>query len=142
VEVLRSTARVRELIEDKERTKELHDAIAQGFQSYGMQTFDQSLMFLVRSNLVTFEEARRHATNPDDFSLRYSGISALSDARWDDFETSELEVMPEFATSPSRPLGGDQGAPTSTGMRSAAEAATPRTDRSKPFEDEDFIERN
>src|SRR5262249_8844674 len=28
-EILRSTARVRELIEDKDRTKELHDAIAQ-----------------------------------------------------------------------------------------------------------------
>ncbi len=44
VEILKATARVRELIEDKDRTKEIPDAIAQGHQSYGMQTFDQSLM--------------------------------------------------------------------------------------------------
>jgi twitching motility protein PilT len=86
VEVLKNTARVRELIEDKDRTKEIPDAIAQGHQSYGTQTFDQSLMSLVRQNVITYEEAHRQATNPDDFALRFSGISATSDARWDDFE--------------------------------------------------------
>ena len=86
VEVLKATARVRELIEDKDRTKEIPDAIAQGHQSYGTQTFDQSLMSLVRQNVITYEEAHRQATNPDDFALRFSGISATSDARWDDFE--------------------------------------------------------
>ena len=57
VEVLIATARVRELIEDKDRTKEIPDAIAQGHQTYGMQTFDQSLMELVRQNLITYDEA-------------------------------------------------------------------------------------
>src|SRR5512139_3624624 len=33
VEILVSTARVRELIEDKDRTKEIHDAISQGFDT-------------------------------------------------------------------------------------------------------------
>ena len=70
VEVLVNTARVRELIEDKDRTKEIPDAIAQGHQTYGMQTFDQSLMSLVRQNIITYEEAHRQATNPDDFALR------------------------------------------------------------------------
>ena len=74
------TARVRELIEDKDRTKEIPDAIAQGHQTYGMQTFDQSLMSLVRQNIITYEEAHRQATNPDDFALRFSGISATSDS--------------------------------------------------------------
>src|SRR5438045_4080754 len=50
VEILKTTGRVRELIEDKDRTKELSDAIAQGHHSYGMQTFDQSLMWLVKNN--------------------------------------------------------------------------------------------
>jgi len=86
VEVMKNTARVRELIEDKDRTKEIPDAIAQGHQSYGTQTFDQSLMSLVRQNIITYEEAHRQASNPDDFALRFSGISATSDARWDDFE--------------------------------------------------------
>src|SRR5713101_1644669 len=52
VEVLKATARVREMIEDKDRTKELPDAIAQGHQTYGMQTFDQSLMSHIRKGLI------------------------------------------------------------------------------------------
>jgi twitching motility protein PilT len=86
VEVLINTARVRELIEDKDRTKEIADAIAQGHQSYGMQTFDQSLMMLLQHNIITYDEALRQATNPDDFALRASGVSATSDSKWDDFE--------------------------------------------------------
>jgi len=86
IEVLLATGRVRELIEDKDRTKEIHDAIAQGHVSYGMQTFDQSLMWLLNSNLITYEEALRQATNPDDFALRVSGISGTSDSKWDNFE--------------------------------------------------------
>ena len=88
IELLRSTARTRELIEDKDRTKELHDAIAQGTTTYGMQTFDQSLMGLLTSRLITYEEAMRQATNPDDFALRVSGIGGTSDASWDGFDGS------------------------------------------------------
>ncbi|HEY6098024.1 MAG TPA: type IV pilus twitching motility protein PilT [Anaeromyxobacter sp.] len=86
IEVLLATGRVRELVEDKDRTKEIPDAIAQGHLSYGMQTFDQSLMGLLKSGLVSYEEALRQATNPDDFALRVSGISGTSDSKWDSFE--------------------------------------------------------
>src|SRR6185369_650116 len=86
VEILKATARVKELIEDKDRTKEISDAIAQGHISYGMQTFDQSLMSLVKQNLITYQEALRQASNPDDFALRFQGISSTSDAKWDDFD--------------------------------------------------------
>ncbi len=89
LEVMVTTARVRELITDKDRTKELHDAIAKGFTSYGMQTFDQSLMQLVKQNLVTYEEALKHVSNPDDFALRFRGIASPSDGTWDDFDGSE-----------------------------------------------------
>ncbi|HMA18442.1 MAG TPA: type IV pilus twitching motility protein PilT, partial [Thermoanaerobaculia bacterium] len=88
IEVLLATGRVRELIEDKERTKEVPDAIAQGHLSYGMQTFDQSLMGLLKSNLITYDEALRQATNPDDFALRVSGVSGTSDLKWESFERS------------------------------------------------------
>ncbi|NBD13671.1 MULTISPECIES: type IV pilus twitching motility protein PilT [Corallococcus] len=94
VEVLRVTARVRELIEDKDRTKEIHDAISQGTDSYGMQTFDQSLMSLVRNGLVTYDEAHRQASNPDDFALRFSGISGTSDSKWDNFDAKAGEERP------------------------------------------------
>lgn len=94
IEVMRATARVKELIEDKDRTKELHDAIAQGVTSYGMQTFDQSLMFLLSSQLITYEEALRQATNPDDFALRVSGIGGTSDSQWDSFDQSSGGMRP------------------------------------------------
>ncbi len=84
VEVLVATARIRECIEIAEKTKEIRQAIAEGFTTYGMQTFDQSLMTLLRSNRVTYKEALRQATNPDDFALKMSGISSTSDARWED----------------------------------------------------------
>ncbi|MEB2344061.1 MAG: PilT/PilU family type 4a pilus ATPase [Deltaproteobacteria bacterium] len=86
LEVMVTTARVRELIADKDRTKELHDAISKGFTTYGMQTFDQSLMHLVKGNLVTYEEALKHVSNPDDFALRFRGIASTSDGTWDDFD--------------------------------------------------------
>jgi twitching motility protein PilT len=89
LEVMIATARVRECISDKDRTKELHDAIAKGFTTYGMQTFDQSLMHLVKQNLVTYEEALKHVSNPDDFALRFRGIASTSDGTWDDFDKDE-----------------------------------------------------
>jgi len=88
LEVLVSTARIRECVMDKDRTKEIPDAIAKGFTTYGMQTFDQSLMQLVKKKLVSYEEALKHVSNPDDFALRFRGISATSDSTWDDFERS------------------------------------------------------
>ncbi len=86
VEVMISTARVRELIDDKEKTKLLRDTIQQGFVSYGMQTFDQSLMGLLKRKLITYDEALRQSSNPDDFKLKLSGISSTSDLSWEDFE--------------------------------------------------------
>ncbi len=86
VETLVSTARVRECIVEKEKTAELPDAIAKGYTTYGMQTFDQSLMALLRKNLISYDEALRQSTNPDDFALRVKGILATGDTPWDDFE--------------------------------------------------------
>ncbi|KIH76272.1 twitching motility protein PilT [Geoalkalibacter ferrihydriticus] len=91
VEVLVSTARTRELVEDKDKTKLLRDSIQQGFVSYGMQTFDQSLMTLLKKKLITFDEALRQASNPDDFKLKMSGISSTSDLSWEDFDKEEAD---------------------------------------------------
>ena len=91
VEILISTARVRECIIEKDKTNEINDAIAKGVTSYGMQSFDQSLMFLMQERLITFEEALKHCTNPDDFALRVKGILATSDTTWDDFEAMERD---------------------------------------------------
>lgn len=86
VEVMLASARVRECIDDKDKTKQLNDAISQGFVTYGMQSFDQSLMKLYSSKLITYDEALRQSSNPDDFALKISGISSTSDVSWEGFE--------------------------------------------------------
>ncbi|HAJ73159.1 MAG TPA: type IV pili twitching motility protein PilT, partial [Methylophilaceae bacterium] len=52
-------------------------------------TFDQSLMKLYTSKLITYEEALRQSSNPDDFALKVSGISSTSDASWEGFENKD-----------------------------------------------------
>ncbi|MCX5860086.1 MAG: PilT/PilU family type 4a pilus ATPase [Proteobacteria bacterium] len=89
VEVLIGTSLIRELILDADRTREIPDFIQKGFTTYGMQTFDQSLMQLYTKKLITMEEALRQCTNPDDFKLRVSGISGTSDTSWTDFDKSQ-----------------------------------------------------
>src|SRR3972149_5407204 len=86
VEGLVASARVREYVADKQKTRDLHDVIAQGHTSYGMQTFDQSLMALFRGGLISYDEALAHCSNPSDFELKVRGIASTSDSRWEDFE--------------------------------------------------------
>jgi len=97
LEILVSTGLVRELIADKDRTKELSDAINKGFTTYGMQSFDQSLMQLVKEGLVTYEEALKNVSNPDDFALRYRGIDSTSDSVWEDFQGTDTEDVEAVA---------------------------------------------
>lgn len=89
VEVMLGTARIRECIDNEEKSKQIPEAISQGFVAYGMQTFDQSLMLLYTKKLISYEEALRQSTNPDDFALKVSGISSTSDSSWDDFSEEE-----------------------------------------------------
>jgi len=86
VEVLIASARAREYIADKVKARELRDVIAQGNTTYGMQTFDQSLMALFRGGLITYEEALMNSSNPTDFELKVRGIASTSDKRWENFE--------------------------------------------------------
>ncbi len=93
VEVLVATAMIRDCILDPDKTKTIPDAIEQGAVHYGMQTFDQSLFGLFKSGLITYEEALRRATNPDDFVLKVKGIQS----------TSELSIEEQLAMKPEKP---------------------------------------
>jgi len=93
VEVLIATATIKDCILDPDKTKMIPDVIEQGAIHYGMQTFDQSLLNLYKSGLITYEEALRRATNPDDFVLKVKGIQS----------TSELSLEEQFAIRPDKP---------------------------------------
>src|ERR1700739_3603805 len=79
VEVLVSTAYVRECIIVPEKTRSVRDAISAGTSQYGMQTFDQSLWDLFQAGLVNYETALENASNADEFKLRMQGIASTSD---------------------------------------------------------------
>jgi twitching motility protein PilT len=79
VEALIATNYIRDCIEDPEKTKLIHDAIAAGVSQYGMQTFDQSLYNLYKEGMITFEEALMRTTRPDEFKLKIQGIHSTAD---------------------------------------------------------------
>jgi len=108
VEVLISTAYIRDCIEQKEKTKLIRDAIAAGTSQYGMQTFDQSLYALYKQGLITLEEALRRATNPDELRLRIQGIQSTADMSREEMEqTLETGVVEDpFALGSPFEFGG------------------------------------
>lgn len=87
-EIMLNTPYIRGCIEDKEKTKLIHDAIAQGVSQYGMQTFDQSLYYLWKSGFITYEEALKRCTNPDEFKLKAQGIQSTSDIARENMESA------------------------------------------------------
>jgi twitching motility protein PilT len=97
VEVLVSSASIREAIITPEKTNTIMDLVESGTIQYGMQSFDQSIMKLYRSGLISYEEALAQCTNPDDFDLRVKGITSASDKGWTEFEESNKAAEDDFS---------------------------------------------
>jgi len=68
VEILVSNGRVYDMIVNAEQTHLIEDVIREG-DFYGMQTFDQHLVQLVRAGAVAVDDAATVATSPHDFSI-------------------------------------------------------------------------
>lgn len=84
VEILVNTKRVQDIILDESRLPELFVAIEEGFITYGMQSFDQSLYFLYRRGLIDEQTMITHATRPDVIKLRLKGITrGVGGESWD-----------------------------------------------------------
>ena len=77
LEILVNTGRVAERIADPDKTHEIKDVIADG-AFYGMVTFDQSLLELVRQGRVTVEAAFQAVSSRHDFelALQQAGMAA------------------------------------------------------------------
>jgi twitching motility protein PilT len=84
VEVLVATATIKDCILDPDKTRLIPDSVEQGMLHYGMQSFDQSLFGLYKSGFITYEEALKRATNPDDFALKVKGIQSTSDLTFEE----------------------------------------------------------
>jgi twitching motility protein PilT len=94
VEVMLTTAFIRDCIVDKEKTHLIPGAIASGTSQYGMQTFDQSIFGLFEQGFVSYEEAIRWASNVDEFKLKVQGISTTADLSRD--QMAQAVLRPEI----------------------------------------------
>jgi len=76
LEVCVNTGRVAERILDPAKTHEIEEVVADG-SFYGMQTFDQGLVGLVRDGIVSVEDALEVSSNRHDFelALQQAGIA-------------------------------------------------------------------
>jgi twitching motility protein PilT len=105
VEVMLSTPTVREYILDSDKIPMLHTLIAEGVTQYGMQTFDQSVLALMREGLISEEEALRNCNNPNELALKLKGIASTSDRTWQPVEAGD-DIGPVTPGTSSGGAGG------------------------------------
>jgi twitching motility protein PilT len=92
VEILVGTGAIRECITSPERTGEIRDLIKEGAAQYGMQSFDQSLMWFYQNGAISLETALENSASPDDFLLRVEGIVGGADRGWREFAQGQSEL--------------------------------------------------
>jgi twitching motility protein PilT len=81
-EIMVNNGRIAERIIDSDTTAEIHEIIADG-KFYGMQTFETSVLNLVKSGMVSVEDALEATSNPHDLMLRFeqAGIPVKREVR-------------------------------------------------------------
>jgi len=77
IEILIRNARVEALIADG-RDSEILDAISEGREAYGMQSFDQALLDLYQNGIISEEEALTNASNSADLSMKLRNYNEAS----------------------------------------------------------------
>ena len=91
IEILKKTARIEQLIAEN-RDAEIPDALFEGKEIYGTQTFDQALLDILRRGEITEETALEYATNPADMKLKMQGVGKGAIVQ-DDMEEKEADVF-------------------------------------------------
>jgi twitching motility protein PilT len=77
MEVCVGTGRVKDAIVDPEKTATLSELVAEGGY-YGMQTFDQHLVALVRDGVVTLQDALAVSSNPHDLTVQLRRLGLVT----------------------------------------------------------------
>ena len=88
LEVLLRTSHIQQLILES-RDDEIVDAIYDGKEIYGSQTFDQAILDLYKAGIVSQEKAFEFATSPADLKLKMEGLE--ENARLNDKDKKSLE---------------------------------------------------
>ncbi len=88
LEVLLRTSHIQQLILES-RDDEIVDAIYDGKEIYGSQTFDQAILDLYKAGIISREKAFEFATSPADLKLKMEGLE--ENARLNDEDKKSLE---------------------------------------------------
>jgi len=92
IEILKKTARIEQLIREN-RDNEIFDALFEGKEIYGTQTFDQALLDLLREDRITEEVTLEYATNPSDMKLKMDGVGKGAIVKNDQYDDKEDDVL-------------------------------------------------
>jgi twitching motility protein PilT len=122
VEVMLATPLIRDLILDESRTGQVREAIADGRDQYGMQTFDQHLMELVETGAVAYEVAYAAATRPADFDLQMRTVGFGGRPGTPSPTGRPAPAAP--AGAPAGPASSEPSAPTTNGVTGLQVGAT------------------
>lgn len=76
VEVMLTTAAIRECLEDPDKMHMVQGLLEDDRGTHGMQTFDQSILTLLRQGFINHETAMENATNPHDLEMAIRGINS------------------------------------------------------------------
>jgi twitching motility protein PilT len=93
VEILLKTPRIADMIREN-RDGEIKDALAEGKEVYGTQTFDQALLDLYYDGVISEDEAVRNATSPDNLKLVIHGVTGVGEkARGNKLDSEKEETQ-------------------------------------------------
>ncbi len=95
LEVLVKTPRIEQLIYEG-RDSEIKDAIEEGKEIYGSQSFDQGILDLWKAKKISTEEAFKYATSPADLKLKMQGLSAQINKKGGSSQESASETKSQF----------------------------------------------
>ncbi len=91
IEILKKTSRIEQLIMEN-RDVEIPDALFEGKEIYGTQTFDQALLDLLHEGRISEEVALEFASNPSDLKLKMQGVGKGALVQEED-AAKELDVF-------------------------------------------------
>jgi len=78
MEIMRATPMIKKLLLEG-RTKTIPDYVKDG-REFGMQTFNQALLDLFQQEMISYEDALRNASNPEEFKLNVQGMFTGTDS--------------------------------------------------------------
>jgi twitching motility protein PilT len=97
LEILRTSPKVAKMIEDGE-VSQIHDEIESSVTYYRMQSMNQSLLALLVHGTITYAEAMRQSSDPEDLSLKLRKMFPTIEERGGDLSpvTSDFSQIVEL----------------------------------------------